>query len=203
MTGKKQTILAIDDDITQLNTIQTILEGFFEVSLAKNTNIAKTILKAASPDLILLDMNMPDSSGLDFLDYLRNEESSYHIPVIIVSSQGTADVIDELRKRGIFSFVVKPISPKILLDKIDSSLKSARIRIEKDPLKRRLEKLISSCASGKGSAIEEHVKYLEHIFFQKEIDDDIAAINKTARDMEYNLVEEMVRQLIVKLNRMN
>ena len=199
MTDEKKTILAIDDDITLLNTIETILAGTYEVSLAKNTDIAKTILNTNTIDLILLDMNMPGASGLEFLDFIRKDPSHYFIPVIIVSAQGTADVIVEIKKRGAAGFVVKPISPKILLDKISSTLKATKTKISREPLKRKLERLVIACAAGKGSSVEDIVQELEERFFELETDAEIVDICKYARDMEYNLVEEKVRQLLRNL----
>ena len=123
MADRRKTILAIDDDITILNGIRTILEETYEVSLAKNTEIAKAILNAVDVALILLDMNMPGLSGMDFLEFIRNDGSYKHIPVIIVSSQGTDDVLLEIKKRGAVDFVIKPIVPNILREKIHLAFK--------------------------------------------------------------------------------
>ena len=199
MNDRKKTILAIDDDITVLNCIQTVLEGTYEVSLAKNTDIARTILASARVDLILLDMNMPGTTGLDFLEYIRNNDSLYHIPVIIVSSQGTADVIIEIKKRGADGFVVKPISPDILREKIRSSLKTASVKISRESLERKLNRLAAACTAGKSSQVEEIVKDLELVFFEKKTDAEITNICKYARDMEYNLANEKVNQLLMDL----
>ena len=118
----KKTILAIDDDITILNTIRSVLEETYEVSLAKNTDSALTILKTTQVDLILLDLNMPIASGADFLEYIRRDASLYRIPVIVVSSQGTVNVRTEAREKGAVDFVIKPISPDILREKIHAHL---------------------------------------------------------------------------------
>jgi len=64
----KKTILAIDDDISTLTTIRSILDRNYEISLAKNINIAKTILNKTTVDMILLDMDLPGISGMDFLN---------------------------------------------------------------------------------------------------------------------------------------
>jgi len=199
MADERKTILAIDDDITLLNTIQTILAGTYEISLAKNTDIAKTILNTTVIDLILLDMNMPGASGLDFLDFIRNDVSYYFIPVIIVSAQGTADVIMEIKEKGAAGFVVKPISPKILMEKISSVLKTTKTKIGREPLKRKLERLLISCTAGKGSSVESIVQELEERYFELEADAEIAKICGYARDMEYKLVEEKVKQLLRNL----
>ena len=199
MSGIRKTILAIDDDITILNTIRSILEGTYEVSLAKSIDIALTILKTTRVDLILLDMNMPDVSGSDFLDFIHKDALLYHIPVIIVSSQGTADVIIEVKKKGAIDFVVKPISPNILTEKIRSSLKATRTKISRELLEEKLKRLIAACVTGKSGKVEKIIEGLEQIYFDLAIDAEIAEICKYARDMEYNHVDEKAKQLLLNL----
>ena len=196
MPDVKKTILSIDDDITILNAIRTVLEGTYEVSLAKNTDIARTILASARVDLILLDMNMPNSSGMDFLEFIRNDDSFYHIPVIIVSSQGTPDVILEIKKRGAVDFVVKPVSPNILLEKIRSNLKTNNTKVSREFLEGKIKRLIAACVTGKSSQVEKIINGLEQVFCEQNIDVKIAEICKYARDMEYNLVEEKAGLLL-------
>ena len=198
MRGSK-TILAIDDDITVLNSLRTVLERTYEVSLAKNTDIAKTILNTTTIDLILLDMNMPGTSGMDFLEFLRNDENHYHIPVIIVSSQGTADVIIEIKKRGAVDFVVKPISPDILKEKIRSCLQEAGVKIGRKALEFKLQKLVNACVAGRSSDVEDVIDDLEQIFYEQKIDAELAEICKYAREMEYNLVAKKAKELLKKL----
>ena len=199
MNDNKKTILAIDDDITILNAIRTILESNYEISLAKNIDIAKKILNTAQVDLILLDMNMPNASGIDFLNFLKNENRHYHIPVIIVSSQGTADVIIEAKKNGAVDFVVKPISPNILAEKIRQNIKKSGIKITRESLERLLKKLLAACTEGKSGKIEKIVDGLERFYYERITDMEIASICKYARDLEYNHVEERVRQLLSDL----
>ena len=196
----KKTILAIDDDITILNTIRSVLEGIYEVSLAKNTSIARTILNTTKIDLILLDMNMPEISGMDFLEFIHNDNSHYHIPVIIVSSQGTSDVVVEINKRGAVDFVVKPISPDILREKIRTNLKEASVKTSRMSLEIKLKRLSLACVAGKSSNVEEIVKDLEQVYYDHSIDAEIAEICKYARDMEYNFVDEKIKQLLVNLS---
>ena len=196
MSDTKKTILAIDDDITSLNTLRTVLEGSYEVSLAKNTDIARTILNTARIDLILLDMNMPGVTGMDFLEFIRNDSSHYHIPVIIVSSQGTADVIVEIKKRGADDFAVKPVSPGILLEKIRSNLKTNNTKVNREFLEGKLKRLITACITGKSSQVEKIINGLEQVYCEQGIDTKIADICKYAREMEYNLVKSKAEMLL-------
>ena len=193
------TILAIDDDISILTTIRTILSKNYQVSLAKNVDIAKTILQTTEVNLILLDMEMPGTSGMDFLELLRYDNLFYHIPVIIVSSMGTADVIVEVKKRGAIDFVVKPISAAALTEKVHTVLQSTRKKISKLGLFRKLQVLEISSIMGKSNRVEDCIKDLEYFYYDKESDSIINEICKNAKDMEYNLVGEKVKQLLAAL----
>ena len=199
MTEKKATILAIDDDISILTTIRTILSKNYQVSLAKNVDIAKTILQTTEVNLILLDMEMPGTSGMDFLELLRYDNLFYHIPVIIVSSLGTPDVVLEITKRGAIDFVVKPISAITLMVKVQSVLQSSRRKISKVGLHRKLQVLENTCTMGKSSRVEECINDIEHFCYDMETDSKIAEICKIARDMEYNQANEKVKQLLAAL----
>ena len=201
MSDRKKTVLAIDDDITILNIIRVILEDTYEVSLAKNTEIAETILNTKKIDQILLDINMPGESGIEFLEYISNDNFHYHIPVIVVSAQGTADIIIEIKKRGAVDFVVKPISPDILAEKIRQSLETARVKITRESLEQKLKTLVSSCVSNKNNLVEEILYSLEHVYFNRKTDAKIVEICKIARDKEYNLLESKVKLLISEMSK--
>ena len=199
MTGNKKNILAIDDNIATLNQMGTVLDAMYEVSLAKNTEIAKKILNSVKVHLILLDMNMPGESGMEFLGMIRNDPLSYYIPVIIVSSHGTADAIINAKESGASDFVVKPVSSRILLGKIQAALKKSRGKISLDFLIKKLKNLENSCTTGKSSQTEKTVKDLESVYYDIETDMAIAEICKFARNMEYSLVEEKIKPILSKL----
>jgi putative two-component system response regulator len=119
---KKKTILAIDDILPSLNLIRKILEGPFTVCLAKSIETASLILKTNTIDLILLDIEMPDMSGFDYLKFLRESPKYCHIPVIFVTSHATKDFFVEAMNTGARDFIVKPLSPSVLMEKINAVL---------------------------------------------------------------------------------
>jgi response regulator RpfG family c-di-GMP phosphodiesterase len=198
--SRKKTILAVDDTIAVLTTIRTILEGVFEVCLAKSTDIAMTVLNTTEIDMILLDMEMPGVSGIEFLKELQRNPSFYYIPVIIVSSHGTPDVIIEAKKAGARDFVVKPIAPKILLDKIHTVLKTSPKKINHDVLVRKLALLETACRQGKSFRVEELVGELEQVHHNINTDGKIAETCKYAMEMEYNLAIENIKKLLSSMN---
>jgi len=200
MSDKKKTILVIDDNLSILTTIQSILEKNYELSLAKNADIAKTILNAAKIDLILLDVEMPGISGIEFLEILNKSPEFYHIPVIIVSSLGKHEIILNAKKNGAVDFVIKPISPEILTEKINSALLNARIKINNIRLFTKLKFLENVVKKGHKSKVEEIIDELEHYYYELKTDPEIAEICKFARTMEYKTATEKINTLMKKLS---
>jgi putative two-component system response regulator len=118
----KKSILAIDDMVPNLSIIRTVMEDFFNVYLAKSTETASVILKNTKIDLILLDIEMPEMSGFDYLKCLQNMPSCGNIPVIFITSHSTGDFITRIKNSGAKDFIVKPISAPVLLEKVSTAL---------------------------------------------------------------------------------
>jgi DNA-binding response OmpR family regulator len=193
----RKNILAIDDNPTTLVQIQGILESSYEVSLAKNFEIAQTILNTVKVDMILLDMDLPGMSGMDILEILRKHNSFYCIPVIIVSSYGIKDVIVEAMQKGASGFVVKPVSARILLEKMRSVFKTAPRKITKESLARKMNLLEIACARGKQSQVDEIVSELGQVYFDMATDQKIAEICQHASALEYDLVVRKIKQFSI------
>jgi CheY-like chemotaxis protein len=118
----KRSILAIDDMVPNLSIIRTIMEGSFNVYLAKSTETASAILKNTPIDLILLDIEMPEMSGFDYLKQLRETPAWANIPVIFVTSHAPENFTAGVKSSGAKDFIVKPISAAVLLEKVNAAL---------------------------------------------------------------------------------
>ncbi len=101
-------ILCIDDSKTQLVLYRSQLEGLYRVTAALSYQEAIACLSATKPDLILLDMEMPQVNGLEFLDILRYTPNYAGIPVIIVSGDDKSEDIKAAFVRGAADYVRKP-----------------------------------------------------------------------------------------------
>jgi DNA-binding NarL/FixJ family response regulator len=73
------------------------------------------------PDAILLDINMPEVSGIDFLEFLRMRSELKGIPVVMLSSETTDIQVDEAMELGANGFVFKPVT----IDELEEALKRA------------------------------------------------------------------------------
>jgi two-component system chemotaxis response regulator CheY len=70
----------------------------------------QTLLSGKSPDLLLLDINMPEVSGLDMLEFLRRRKEWKSLPVIMLSSEAAESLIDKTIEMGADSYLMKPVT---------------------------------------------------------------------------------------------
>jgi DNA-binding NtrC family response regulator len=154
MSAKK--ILVVDDELGIRELLRDILidEGF-EIFVAENASEARELKKNKLPNLILLDIWMPDCDGITLLKEWVNEKL-LSSPVIMMSGHGTIDTALEATKIGAFDFLEKPITLQKLLKTVNEALKYSdnlpRIEINLlnigksqiiQDLKKRLDKIIS------------------------------------------------------------
>ncbi|MBF0443652.1 MAG: response regulator transcription factor [Oligoflexales bacterium] len=124
--GQKK-ILAIDDEVEVLKLYQCFLS--FRNYDVKTTDKAETFLeelKNNPPDLLILDINLPDMSGLSLLEIIRANALTSSIPIIMVSARGDEDTIKEAIKLGCDNFVVKPFKMKDFQERIEAELYNLR-----------------------------------------------------------------------------
>jgi len=195
----KKNILAVDDNLVTLAELHTILEGSYEVHLAKDAQLAQSILHKTPIDLILLDLEMPGMSGMDFLDAIHNNTSFYFIPIIIVSSHGTEDSIKRAKKKGASDFIVKPCNPKTLIEKINAVLKTARKRMSREVVARKLNLLQTACTNKQSSRVSEIIAELEQIYCEIAIDLELAEICTTAEEGKYKETAKKISVLLKDL----
>lgn len=90
----------------------------YRVSVARTLSEARSALRASPPaDGLLLDLHLPDGSGLDFLRDLRNEHDTSRLPVLVLTAEGEDRVLREAKRLGA-ALVTKPFSPTKLSQRI-------------------------------------------------------------------------------------
>lgn len=118
-------ILVVDDEIGICELLaETLADGGYEVHTAQNGAEASAALTAIDPDLVLLDVWMPDANGLELLREW-NTHGSLSAPVVILSAYGTIDLAVEATRIGALAFLEKPISLQKLLDAVQTALATA------------------------------------------------------------------------------
>lgn len=120
-------MLVVDDDPDLVETLQLRLQqqGFATLGAA-TCHQAWALALEQQPDLILLDLRLPDGDGLRVCERLMDDPETFHIPVIVLSGSDRPDVVRMARAAGSRYFVRKPYDPNALLllirDALDESV---------------------------------------------------------------------------------
>ncbi|MCC6933974.1 MAG: response regulator [Deltaproteobacteria bacterium] len=119
-------ILIVDDsNIVRKVLIKTLnIAGLpiNQIVEAKNGQQALDLLKDNWIDLIFLDINMPIMNGMEFMQHIRESHDYDETPIIIVSTEGSKERQHELFDKNIKAYLRKPITPKMLANKINKIL---------------------------------------------------------------------------------
>jgi CheY-like chemotaxis protein len=118
----RKIVLAIDDNPVELNTFQGILVPKFILRAAKSASDALAYLNANKADIILLDIEMPNICGFEFLNDIRKIPSYMTVPIIIVSSKKGDAFFKEARESSAFDVISKPVTPDNLIRTIEKAL---------------------------------------------------------------------------------
>ncbi len=119
----KPTILIVDDDNDSLFTIGEIVKELnYETMFAHNGIECLLTLKHVEPDLILLDIMMPQMDGFETIKRIRAEERYAHLPVLALTAYAMLDNKNVIEKNGFNDLITKPVNSKILASKIKSNL---------------------------------------------------------------------------------
>ena len=134
VAGKMRSVLIVDDEIGARESLKMILKNDYEVFLAKNAEEAFSQIKEHSPDVILLDIILPDLSGLKVLE--RIKQNDLNIIVIMVTATKTVKTAPEAKKLGAYACVTKPFDIDELRLIITRSLSAKALEQEvKNPRK--------------------------------------------------------------------
>jgi len=123
------TLLYIEDNPANLKLIEDILTDYPEIKLlpATHAKMGIDIALSQKPDLILMDINLPDMNGIEALRRLKNFEETHDIPVIAISANAMKRDIDRAMAEGFKAYITKPVDIGKFRQIIESELKYAAI----------------------------------------------------------------------------
>jgi two-component system chemotaxis response regulator CheY len=119
---KNMKILIVDDYGTMIKILRTILKGlgFINIDEARDGSQAIQMCKMINYDLIFSDWNMEPLTGLQFLQWIRNNDTpNKNIPFIMVTAESKTDNIITARAAGVSNYIVKPFTADTLKTKIN------------------------------------------------------------------------------------
>ena len=129
----KPSILVVDDEQRSLESIERILGDRFDVHTANNTDAALEILRQQWIQVLLCDQRMPDMSGVEFSEKVRNEYPDV-VRMIISGYTEASDIIDAVNKGGIYQYITKPWHPDELILKLNNAVKLFKLQRENEQL---------------------------------------------------------------------
>jgi CheY-like chemotaxis protein len=122
------TLLVVDDDALQRQIVEQIFAAEnYQLVFANNGIEALSILRKLHPDLILMDVMMPEMDGLDATRRLKAMTQFAAVPVIMITGQSEGKVVVDSLKAGASDFVVKPFNKATLIDKVARALGAATL----------------------------------------------------------------------------
>ena len=122
MTKEQKKIFVVDDALTSLTACKNVLKPYYEVFPAPTAAKMFELLSHVKPDIILLDVDMPDINGYEAAGMLKRDEATKDIPIIFLS--GRVDPKSEIfgLNMGALDYIHKPFVSELLLKRIETHL---------------------------------------------------------------------------------
>ena len=136
----KAKVLIVDDDAGVRELLVTVLEDYYEVSEAADAAALQKFFPQDPPDVVLLDVQLPDGSGMDLLPQIKKHWADTE--VILLSGHGTITMAVEAGKRGAYTFLSKPFETEKLLADVKCALERKDQNAEITTIRRALETMI-------------------------------------------------------------
>lgn len=148
-----RTILVVEDDFDIANMLRIYFSGQqYEVQIAPRGNDALTMTRKQLPDLIILDIMLPDMNGYDVCRELRTTSRTSHIPIIFLTQKDErSDKIIGL-ELGADDYITKPFDIEELKLRVQNAIRSVEIQVNRDP----------KSGLPKGQIIEDELRALMH-----------------------------------------
>jgi len=164
-----KTIFIVDDNDTNLMTAKTALEGAYKTFALPSAAKMFKLLEKITPDLILLDVDMPETSGFEAMQQLKSDTKLNAIPVIFLTAKNDAETEIHGFEMGALDFINKPFSPPALIKRIethiemDSTIKKAKkaVRSIHNATISVISDLVESRDKVTGGHIERTQRYIE------------------------------------------
>ena len=121
-----KTVWFIDDDQEMINAISLMMKllGYQFESFFNAPDAAKALLEEDPPDLLILDIHMPQVSGMDLLEFIRLRPEFDKLPVIMLSTDAADVQVDEALDLGADAYVFKPVT----IEELEAAIKKANAR---------------------------------------------------------------------------
>ncbi|HDS1199406.1 TPA: diguanylate cyclase [Shewanella algae] len=115
-------ILIVDDDKSVVIALHAVLNKLGRIRFATDASQAFLMINELSPDLILLDVELPDKSGLDVCKKLKCDPSTSGIPVLFITSKAETGFEEQVFDAGASDYIHKPLNPRVVAARVQTHL---------------------------------------------------------------------------------
>jgi DNA-binding response OmpR family regulator len=117
-------VWVVDDDEEMNHAIGLMLEvlGCEVTSFHSARSAAQKLLTSKAPQLLILDINMPEVSGLDLLEFLRRRREWKELPILMLSSEAADSIVDQALQLGADAYMMKPVTIEELEKAMEASI---------------------------------------------------------------------------------
>jgi putative two-component system response regulator len=194
MPQNRKKILLVDDNPVNLKLARNTLMGLYDVFTVPSAEKMFVFLEKTLPDMILLDVVMPDVDGYEAMRRMTRDERAMHIPVIFLTSRSDAGSEIEGLSLGAVDYITKPFVPQLLLKRVETHM---LMEAQKETLKyvnANLERIVEAKTS---AVMELRNAVLATVSELVECRDDVTGghVERTARTLRL-LVREMTERSI-------
>ncbi len=119
-------ILVVDDMRSMRAIVKGVLQGmgFEKLVEASDGHEALAVLRSKDVDLVISDVEMPKMDGIELLDEVDKDEDLKSVPFIMLTAMNQRSKVEEIIQHKVFDFVLKPINPQILEERVQAFLDS-------------------------------------------------------------------------------
>ena len=178
----RKLILLVDDNYDIINYLESILKDDYDLIFAYDgkDGIEKAIKYV--PDLVISDVMMPQKSGVDLCNHLKNQISTTHIPIILLTAKNSTESIKSGYEEGADAYITKPFNSEILKTRIQNLL------ISREKLKTYFtaqEPIISELSSSNLKLLDKEKKFLYELkkIILKNLKTESISVDSIARDI--------------------
>jgi putative two-component system response regulator len=190
MSHSRKKILLVDDDPVNLKMARNTLMGFYDVFTVPSAEKMFIFLEKTLPDMILLDVLMPDVDGYEAMKRMMGKEHTKHIPVIFLTSKSDMGSEMEGLSLGAVDYIAKPFIPQLLLKRVETHMLMDTQKEELKYINANLERIVDEKTS---AVVELQNAVLATVSELVECRDDVTGshVERTAHTMRL-LVKEMI-----------
>jgi FlaA1/EpsC-like NDP-sugar epimerase/ActR/RegA family two-component response regulator len=126
--GDRHSILVVDDDVQMCEVIVDFLKQRYRVRVANSAGEARELIKEEMPDVMLLDVRLPDQDGTELCDALRKEDHGRDVPIIMMTGHVDERMVVRGLRAGADDYVMKPMSLDELSARIEAVLRRTGVK---------------------------------------------------------------------------